>query len=97
MKDLFTQTAFVFYGIALLSMLLHAVKKWLEGGIRGSLIDWYICAPKRTASAVLACLSGVATLILGGVVFDYNIGSHIAAVAGAGFAADTLNSQGKIK
>lgn len=95
MKDLLSQTAFVFYGIGVGAMLIHALKKWLDGEVKGKLIDWYIKSPKRTAGAILACLGSIVGLILGGIINDYNVGSQIVAVAGAGFAADTLNGQGK--
>ena len=95
MSALFTQTAAVFIIIGMLSMLTHAVKKWIAGEIRGNLIDWYVEHPKMTAGAVLACLGGIATAILSGALTDYNSGAQIIAAWGIGYASDTINNQGK--
>jgi hypothetical protein len=95
MKLLFTQASAIFFFIGFVSMLIHAVKKWVYGEIRGGLMNWYLRHPRATVSAVLACLGGIATLILTGVIVDPNDGAQVMAAFGAGYAADTLNNQGK--
>jgi hypothetical protein len=95
MKALFTLTALAFFGLGFLSMLTHAVKKWVAGEIQGNLIDWYVVNPKMTVGAIIACIGGVATAILTGTLTDYMAGAQVLAVWGIGFAADTVNSQGK--
>lgn len=93
--ELFTSTAFVFYTIGILSMLMHGVKKWTMGEVRGNLIDWYWSHPRASLGAVMACLGGIATLILSGVLTDYTISAQLVAAWGVGYGSDTLNSQGK--
>lgn len=96
MRDLFTINALCFYGIAIAAMLLHAVKKWTAGELRGSVFDWYVTHPRASAGALLACLGGVAGGILSGQFTDPAVGVQVLAVAGIGYSADTLNSQGDI-
>jgi len=93
MQILFTESSMIFILIGIFSMLTHGVKKWTQGEIRGNLIDWYVVHPRASIGALMACLGGVVTLILTGVVSDYSIGSHVMAVWGVGFAADTMNNQ----
>lgn len=76
-------------------MLSHAVKKWAMGEIKGKLIDWYWSHPRATVGAVMACLGGIATAILSGMLNDYTVGAQLMAAWGIGYSADTLNSQGK--
>ena len=95
MFELFTSTAFVFYLIGILSMLLHGLKKWTMGEVRGNLVDWYWTHPRATVGALLACLGGIATAILSGVLNDFTVGAQIIAASGIGYASDTLNSQGR--
>lgn len=94
MLDLFTPTAFVFDAIGILSMLLHAIKKWVRGEIRGNLIDWYWMQPRATVGALMACLGGISTAILSGTLTDYTIEAQVIAAIGIGYASDTLNTQG---
>lgn len=96
MKILFTQASLIFYIIGLYSMLFHASKKWVDGEIRGNLIDWYIVHPRRSVGAAMACLGGIVTAILSGVLTDPSMGAQILAAFGIGYAADTFNSQGKL-
>lgn len=95
MIELFTLNAFVFFTIGLLSMLSHAVKKWVAGEIRGKLVDWYWSHPRMTVGAILTCLGGIATAILSGALDDYSVGAQILAAWGIGYASDTVNNQGK--
>lgn len=97
MQVFFTQTALIFYGIAIASMLLHAIKKWIAGEIEGNLIDWYVVHPKMSTSALLACLGGIATAIGTGVLTDASATAQILAAWGIGYGADTVNSQGDTK
>ena len=93
MLELFTSTSFVFYTIGILSMIVHGVKKWTQGEIRGNLIDWYWVHPRATVGAILACLGGIGTAILSGALNDFTVGAQILAASGIGYAADTLNKQ----
>lgn len=95
--ELFTSTAFMFYTIGILSMLIHALKKWTQGEIKGNLIDWYWMNPRSTLGAVLACLGGIATAILSGALTDFTVGAQILATVGIGYASDTVNSQKEAK
>lgn len=95
MMELFTQSALVFFAIGFISMLSHAVKKWVMGEIKGKLVDWYWSHPKATVGAVMACLGGIATAILSGALTDYSVGAQLLAAWGIGYSADTLNSQEK--
>ena len=96
MHDLITSSAFWFYAIGIAAMLLHGVKKWTSGELRGNLFDWYATHPQASVGALLACLGGVAGAILGGQLTDPAIGVQVIAAAGIGYSADTLNSQGKL-
>ena len=95
--ELFTSTAFVFYTIGIASMLLHAVKKWTQGEIKGNLIDWYWMNPRATLGAILTCLGGVATAILSGALTDFTVGAQILAVVGIGYASDSINNQKEVR
>lgn len=95
MTELFTIKALVFFAIGLLSMLTHAIKKWVAGEIRGKLVDWYLSHPRMTVGAVMACIGGIATAILSGALTDYSVGAQILAAWGIGYASDTVNNQGK--
>jgi hypothetical protein len=98
MMDLFlSQAFFISIAIALSSMVLHSIKKWTMGEIRGSVIDWYLVNPRRSVGSLLGCITGVVTLVLSGGVTDLSIGAEIVALAGVGFAADTLNTQDQRK
>lgn len=94
MIELFTLNALVFYGIGLVSMASHAVKKWAMGDIRGKLVDWYWSHPRATVLALMAMFGGIAGAILSGALTDYSIGAQILAAWGIGYAADTVNHQG---
>lgn len=95
MITLFTGTAMMFYAIGFASMISHAVKKWVTGEIRGGLIDWYVCNPRMTVGALMACIGGIAMAILSGALTDHTSGAQILAAWGIGYAADTINNQGK--
>lgn len=95
MQALLTQSALVFFLIGVVSMLTHAVKKWVAGEIRGNLIDWYMVQPRATLGALLACVGGIAAAVLSGQLTDYAQGAQIIAAWGIGYASDTINSQGK--
>lgn len=98
MDKLTTVNALFFYGVAVASMVMHALKKWAAGEIQGSLIDWYIFAPRRTVGALMLAVGGTMTVILGGQVFDIHDGAHILAVFGIGYASDSAaNGTGKRK
>ena len=94
---LFTQSALVFFTIGIVSMLSHAVKKWVMGEIKGKLVDWYWSHPRATVGAIMACIGGIATAILSGALTDYSVGAQLLAAWGIGYSADTLNSQEKWK
>ena len=96
MIELFSLNALVFFAIGLLSMILHCLKKWVAGEIRGKLVDWYWSHPRMTVGAVLTCFGGIATAILSGALDDYSVGAQILAAWGIGYAADTVNNQGKL-
>lgn len=93
---LFSTTSAVFFAIGILSMLSHALKKWTQGEIIGSIIDWYWMNPRATVGAYLTCMSGIATAILSGALTDYTVGAQLLAVWGIGYASDTVNNQGKV-
>lgn len=93
--ELFTLNALVFFTIGILSMFSHAVKKWVQGEIKGKLTDWYAAHPRASVGAVMACIGGIATAILSGALTDYSVGAQILAAWGIGFAADTVNNQGR--
>lgn len=95
MEKLITHSALVFYAIALAGILAHGVKRWATREIRGSLVDWYLMAPRRTVYAVTGALGGVAVALLTGTVVDWHDGAHVLAVWGMGYAADSgINGQG---
>ncbi len=96
MDLLFTLSSLEFFIIGLASMMMHGVKKWVQGEIRGNLIDWYIVHPRASVGALLACFGGIATAILTGTLTDHSQGAQIVAAWGIGYAADTINSQGEI-
>ena len=85
-----------FIGIGFAAMLMHAVKKYVNGEIDGNIVDWYRDHPKATINAVLTMLGGIVSAILTGQLADPAIGVQIIAAWGIGFAADTVNNQGKI-
>lgn len=91
MKELFTQSAMMFYLIGLAAMALHAVKKWADGEVDGWVGNWYLKDRRRTVAALLACGSAIAGAILGGVLTDYTNTAQVMACAGLGFASDSLN------
>lgn len=97
MQAFFTITSMMFFLIGFVSMLMHAVKKWIAGEITGGLIDWYVMHPKMSVGAVFACFGGIATAILSGALTDYNSGAQLLAAWGIGYAADTINNQGEAK
>lgn len=94
MDKLFTLTAFGFYAIAIVGMVVHAVKKWAKGEIPGSVTDWFIKNPKATVGALIAAIGAVCAALLSGQISSLNDGAHILAVVGFGYAADSsMNSQ----
>jgi hypothetical protein len=93
MQILFTVNTLVFLAVAMIGMVMHAVKKWADGDINGNLIDWYLVNPRATVRALLTCLGGLAGLVLTGVAVDWHISAQIVAVWGVGYGADTLNNQ----
>lgn len=95
MLELFTTTALVFYLLGILSMLTHAIKKWVAGEIRGNVVDWYWSHPRASVGALIACVSSVTVGILTGTFTDYTVGEQVLVAWGAGYIADTFNAQGK--
>lgn len=94
MDKLVSSYAFVFYGIAILGMLTHAVVRWSNGAIEGSIADWFLVNKKATTAAFLASIGATVALVLNGTVSDINSGAHILAVWGVSYFADSkLNSQ----
>ncbi len=94
MVKLFSFTAFVFYGVALFGLVMHAVVRWSNGEIEGNLADWFLVNKKATVKACLAALGATAGLILAGTVADFNIPADILAVWGVSYFMDSkLNNQ----
>ena len=94
---LLTKISLVFFGIGLLSMLTHGLKKWAMGEIRGDPLDWYRQNVRATVLATMTCMGGIATAILSGALTDYTIGAQILAAWGIGYSSDTLNNQERRK
>ncbi len=91
---LFSFNAFVFYGIALFGLLMHAVVRWSNGEIEGRLADWFLVNKKATVKASLAAVGATAGLILAGTVADFNVPADILAVWGVSYFMDSkLNNQ----
>lgn len=83
-----------FIGIGFAAMFMHAVKKFINGEIRGNLIDWYVTHPRASLNAVLTMLGGMLTALLSGQLTDPMVGVQLIAAWGIGYAADTVNNQG---
>lgn len=92
---LLSQTSVISLCIAISAMVLHSIKKWCMGEIRGSLLDWYLFNPRRSVGSFLGCVTGVATSILMGGVTNLATGAEIMALVGIGYAADTFNTQNR--
>lgn len=95
MSALFSYSALIFFATGMAAMAMHAFKKWIANEIVGSVIDWYVMHPKATAAAVMACVGGIASAVLTGVLTDCGQGAQIIAAWGIGYAADTVNNQGQ--
>ena len=95
MENLITATAFAFYGIAISGIFLHAVKKWVKGEIKGSIVDWFIVNPRATAGVIITALGGVSVAILTGQIGNIQDGAHIIAVFGIGYSADSIGNNQK--
>jgi len=84
-----------FIGIGFAAMFMHAVKKYLNGEISGDFLNWYKDHPRATANAMLTMLGGILSALLTEQLTDPFAGVQIIAAWGIGYAADTLNNQGK--
>jgi len=85
---LITLNALALYGLALVGMLIHAVKKWTKNEIP-SVVGWFITAPRSTVGAVIAAIGAVMTALLSNQLNGLQDGATIMAVIGFGYAADS--------
>ncbi len=94
MIKLFSLSSFVFYGIAVFGLLMHAVVRWSNNEIEGSVADWFLVNKKATVHSLLAAIGATAGLILAGSIADYNTAADVLAVWGVSYFMDSkLNNQ----
>lgn len=96
MDKLLTQDALLFYAIALLAVISHAVVKWTRNEIVGSPINWFVDHPRATVGTVLAALGGTIGALTSFDAININSGAQIMAIWGIGYIADSsFNGQGR--
>ena len=96
METLISQSAFIFYGIAIMAVISHGIVKWARGNVRGSVTNWFIMNPKATVLSFGTALAGTVAALLSFDVVDINSGAQILAIWGLGYSSDSIfNSQGK--
>lgn len=79
----------LFILISMIGMLGHAIKKFLAGHLRGSVLDYLIFNnPKRTALAVLSTLAATIGVIIGDQM-PTQVGAYIMLAFTTGYTADS--------
>jgi hypothetical protein len=90
MDKLITASAFAFYGIALLGIVAHAVKKWAMHEINYSLFDYFFTVdPRGTLVTVGTVLGAVVTAVGSGQIGDLHVFADVSTAFLAGFACDS--------
>jgi hypothetical protein len=95
MDKIFSIVTLVFLLVALLGVFMHSVKKWTQGEITGSVVDWFVMNPKATVGVLLVAGSGVVSGVIANELTDFHAGVQFGAAFLLGFSADTFNNQGK--
>ena len=93
MDKLISQAAFILYGLALIGIVAHAVKKWLMKEISYSVFDYLFMVDRR--GAVLTAFSVLGAMIAavgGGQINDPHLFADASAAFLIGFAFDSTIS-----
>ena len=94
MDKLITMNAFYFYAIAIIGLLSHAVIRWTNNELEGSISDWFLVNRKASVNAFLLAMGGTIALILTGGITDPNDSANILAVWGVSYFMDSkFNNQ----
>ncbi len=90
MDKLITSTAFAFYGIALIGIIAHAVKKWAMKEISYSVYDYLVTVdPRGTLVTVGTALGAVITAVGAGQIGNLHAFADVSVAFLAGFACDS--------
>lgn len=90
MDKIITSTAFAFYGIALVGILVHAVKKWAMHEIPYSVYAYlFTVDPRGTLVTVGTALSAVISAVGTGAITDLHSFSSVSTAFLAGYACDS--------
>lgn len=90
MDKLITSTAFAFYGIALLGILVHAVKKWAMHEIPYSVYAYlFTVDPRGTLVTVGTALGAVISAVGSGQISSLHTFADVSVAFLAGYACDS--------
>ncbi len=96
MDKLLTMHAFVFYGLAIVGLIAHALVRWANGQIEGGVPDWFLVNKKATVRAFILAEGAVAGLILSGQIHDPNAAADILQVWGVSYFMDSAFNNQKV-
>lgn len=90
MDKLISLTAFGFYGLALLGVVLHAVKKWYNKEIPYSVFDYlFTVDPRGTVATVATALGGAIGAVASGSLTNLSDPVQVVAVVTTAIAIDS--------
>jgi hypothetical protein len=79
MNKLLSLMAFQFYAVAVLGMMAHAIKKWINNEITGDhIFRWYMDNPKYTVGVAMTVFGGAVTGISTGLLTNINDAAQVA-------------------
>ncbi len=90
MDKLVTETAFAFYGLALLGVFAHGVKLWAMREISYSIYDYFFTVdPRGTFLTICAALGAVISAVGSGQISSLHTFADVSTALLAGFACDS--------
>jgi hypothetical protein len=98
MDKLITLSAFILYGLGLLGIVAHAIKKWMMKEISYSIIDYlFFVDPRGSLLTLFSVLGAVLSAVGSGQINDPHLFPDASAAFLIGFAFDSTISPANSK
>jgi hypothetical protein len=90
MDKIISMSAFILYGVGLLGIVAHAIKKWMMKEINYSVYDYLFTQdPRGSMLTVFTVLGAILTAVGTGQISNVHAFSDVSVAFLAGFAADS--------
>lgn len=90
----FVPAVAVFFGVGLLGMFAHFLKKWTRGEIAGGPIDYLVSHPKHTVASILTFMGATAGLMASGQLDNLNLPVLVGLAFTTGWTIDSGINKG---